>query len=942
MSTTFTGTIYPSISLTSQNGDVFPESSNFPDVENYQGSFVEVTSLPTGASVDNIFYFNGSSAGNYFKRVIDGPIRAAQCGIFGTGSDMSAQLHAAANHADIQEIVFDYPGGASINIGNAQAVSIPAGKILRFEAGNMLTGTGTVSGGIIDASYEHQIFNTSFAISPEGVVSEKFSVKWFGAKGDNSTNDQPAIQKTIDTVIANQGQFKQIFFPQGNYVISSPLIAYKWTGSAYAQVCIDLVGESSFWEASGTGSIIKPNFRNTFALGVQIGKGLRIKNLQFAGLFTSPSPASDYDYYNLSFSAYTDGVSRDSLNSPYAGIAIDPFASSTPSDGGYPGLNGGGGGLNWYRGSGSGGSTGIEIEDVFITGFVVGIITSPSGLTSNAELININKLQLASCKIGVAGSQDQEKANKASFVGCWGPVHTVFGTSQYGAQTPGNWIIDTVNIAGKTIRLVDFANNSGYFPCWVTNVYAESLGEVGIGSNTYFEDCIFDFTYFSIQGYKPLVQGTMIFKNCQLRYYGQEFLPLILYGTCIYEDCIFTGIPFPGGFFVEGLLIGQTVISVFRNCSVPAGFINPNVEVNGARGTNLLETSSTYGKFTVNIDPTQTGATRYFEILNNDSSDMVTLMPGDTNLSVTVSGSHDFTFTSSRTSSFELDHLVIGADPMTSATHIMGLVTAINTGTNSVTISYINNDFANGTYNLFCSYPIYMLGAFLGDTTANTNTISNVRIDWGYTSGSDYVGKVLRCPYGSTDNYNEYIKIIDYSAGTFTLNGNVYYTGSFYFTNLKGTKTVYGSTLNYSVFSSNKILPKGTIISENKLSDVEQSWIVTKSGWINAGAASDTRQVEYQQYNKITSQSYTFAANSAIGVAVGDIVSYIVVTPSNNLTSFKIGTSTGASDIVGPVNLTAGTTYVYTPGTGAGSYFPSAGAIYFTNVATSDIIIKKV
>lgn len=272
MRTTFTGTIYPSISLTSQNGDVFPESSNFPDVDNYQGTFVEVTSLPTGASVDNIFYFNGSSAGNYFKRVIDGPIRAAQCGVFADGSDVSAQLHAAMNHADFKGI----------------------------------------------------------------------------------------------------------------------------------------------------------------------------------------------------------------------------------------------------------------------------------------------------------------------------------------------------------------------------------------------------------------------------------------------------GIPFPGGFFVEGLLIGQAVISVFRNCSVPAGFINPNVEVNVARGTNLLETSSTYGNFSVSIDPKQSGATRYFEKLNNDSSDMVTLMPGDTNLSVTVSGSHDFTFTSARTSSFEVDHLVIGVDPISSATHIMGLVTAINTGTNSVTISYINNDFTNGTYNLFCSYPIYM------------------------------------------------------------------------------------------------------------------------------------------------------------------------------------------------------------------------------------------
>src|SRR5687768_4399953 len=47
------------------------------------------------------------------------------------------------------------------------------------------------------------------------------SVKDFGALGDGTGNDQPFIQAAIDYAITNE--IKQVFFPVGNYRITTPI-----------------------------------------------------------------------------------------------------------------------------------------------------------------------------------------------------------------------------------------------------------------------------------------------------------------------------------------------------------------------------------------------------------------------------------------------------------------------------------------------------------------------------------------------------------------------------------------------------------------------------------------------------------------------------------------------------------------------------------------------
>jgi hypothetical protein len=58
------------------------------------------------------------------------------------------------------------------------------------------------------------------------------SVRWFGAKGDGTSNDKPAIQAAIDSIAASGAQGGTVYFPPGDYKITTGLTAGS-TGKLY-------------------------------------------------------------------------------------------------------------------------------------------------------------------------------------------------------------------------------------------------------------------------------------------------------------------------------------------------------------------------------------------------------------------------------------------------------------------------------------------------------------------------------------------------------------------------------------------------------------------------------------------------------------------------------------------------------------------------------------
>ena len=323
------------------------------------------------------------------------------------------------DQTSILQSAFNDPSTRTVLINSSDVVingtlNIPQGKMIEFANGFKLKGIGTVNGGNYDEDYQQQIFDTSLTVNPHS-VNQDFSVKWYGAKGNNS-DAYTAIQKSINTCIKNN--IRTVYIPAGGYKISKPLIirgtSAPGTDNKRSFCTLEILGESSFWD-SNMGSEISTTFNNAFAIGIQDGKGCKIRKIKIAGLFTPPRTKNSQEFFSMPFEKFTDGKSRDSRNSPYSGIVIDPFtnlpSNPLPPDGGYPSL------LNYYGKSGSlqtqSGSTGTELEELSISGFVVGICSSPNGLTRNAEITIINKVQFSNCKLCISGGQDQEK-EKAS------------------------------------------------------------------------------------------------------------------------------------------------------------------------------------------------------------------------------------------------------------------------------------------------------------------------------------------------------------------------------------------------------------------------------------------------------------------------------------------------------------------------------------------------
>ena len=429
-------------------------------------------------------------------------------------------------------------------------LNIPDNKVLHFENGSKIIGKGIINGGSIDAGYQSFIFDTTVTVNPKS-VNQFFSVKWFGAN-DNNTDNSPAIQKSINTCIKNN--IRTVFIPVGRYKVASPLLIRGDEGIKEAGFCtIELLGESSFWD-SNTGSELHASFNNAFVIGIQNGKGCKVRKLSIFGQFSPPNTNDQNKFYNTSFADFKDGKTRDSKFSPYAAIVIDPFTNlksdPLPADGGYPGLK------DYYGKANSSttqtGSTGIEIDEIKISGFVVGICSAPNGLTRNAEITIINKIQFENCKLCISGGQDQEKGNVISNIYCWGATHTIFATGLYGAgRMAGNWNIDHANIAGMVVRFI-YNDQHGYFPTYISHVFAESLGTWGtINSELSSEisDCHIDFAYKNIAGDQNLLTSKgnlVVYRNCNFRYYGEN-TPLKMEGNCIFEYCYFSGKPIVNG-----------------------------------------------------------------------------------------------------------------------------------------------------------------------------------------------------------------------------------------------------------------------------------------------------------------------------------------------------------------------------------------------------------
>lgn len=133
-------------------------------------------------------------------------------------------------------------------------VIIPPNCVLQFDGGTIsgaytLTGQNTgIDAGLVQIFGINTIFNGTWNVN-------ELNIKWFGAKGDNLTNDTPAFKNCIESPAVASRVYK-VLINQGTYLIDNtiniPSIGVYLTGVSREQMyydetfksCIKFVGEN--------------------------------------------------------------------------------------------------------------------------------------------------------------------------------------------------------------------------------------------------------------------------------------------------------------------------------------------------------------------------------------------------------------------------------------------------------------------------------------------------------------------------------------------------------------------------------------------------------------------------------------------------------------------------------------------------------------------------
>lgn len=381
------------------------------------------------------------------------------------------------------------------------------GKVLRI-TDYMVYGPGTLENWIIDAPLTNEIFDTSLNLKNISTYNGKFSTLWYGTKSNNPDNWWN-IQKSINYC---KNTNLELHTPgNGLYKYSKTLDISNKINGRYQQCQITLTGDASYWDR-GNGTTFQYTGATEPAMNFQLNKGSKFRNIAVRGLFKCPGGV-DSIYYNLTEANYKD---QSGLNLPdtYTGVAIDYY----------------------YDGISRSGSTGIEMTDISIGGFAVGLSFSANRITQNNDAHVIDKIHFFDNKWHIVTGQPQEKGTSINHIYSWGSCYNVF--KNFGA---GDYNMSVANIAGRCIEPVQ-AQIGRWFSTKINGWFCESIGRVCTVSALMpfkFQDCTFDLN-FSYSRERVVINSNsteVSFTGCNFRYYDGKGGDIWVKGAATFNNC---------------------------------------------------------------------------------------------------------------------------------------------------------------------------------------------------------------------------------------------------------------------------------------------------------------------------------------------------------------------------------------------------------------------
>jgi hypothetical protein len=717
---------------------------------------MQVAAFPAGYSNDGVFgYDDGTN--KWIALELNGIVPCRNAGIYANGSDMTTKLNTILSSSNVKGVKFDIKGGGAITISGT--VTVPSGKYLIFENGTYLTGIGTINGGIIDGPFRSKIFDTTLTIVPEALSLGKWSVRWFGALGDGIQDDQPAIQKTIDSAIVSK--LKYVYLPFGNYKIGIGILVRQGLN----QFCnsFRLEGETNVYDGTAGQTKLTTTNKNTFMVGLHKCKGVRVYGIFLNGANSAIANLSVYDVLENPATNFSGGC-RDTPYSPHAGFVVDPFINDSSATDIYPDF------ASYYNSAdGNGGSTDIIFDSCRVANLVVGYCLSPHITPQNGDAICINNCWGDSCRSAVSIGQSQNRSCQINNFKCWGHTETIFNSFDYGNGTGDHPEVDGLNVAGSVryiAKLTSFANKGIIIKRGHLESFYMLNGSTVFGHMT-LEGCRINFQA-PVYGSPAIHNAYTIFKGGYLKVVDSMFFtygaiyytPLAVDCQSAYFDkCYFNQLPI--NYYLQGqlefvncssaqstlpfgssdiitvskpqelsentpyLLLSDMIISYNRrNGSTPLGNTSSLIRKR-KRNTNITNPTST----------TRTPEEWYFFPLKSGTLSFSNIDAINLTADIVMSAGDDYNKVYIQDTIF-LNGTTNILDEYGIANRYLccGVVTAKNDATSTITLSYIGKGIdAVTNYNFYIGripnvYPFFVIGDAISGSNVITNCVGEAPI----------------------------------------------------------------------------------------------------------------------------------------------------------------------------------------------------------------------
>jgi len=367
------------------------------------------------------------------------------------------------------EIVVDTTVLLTANTTVAAAVRFVGGGNINVSSTFTVTFQSTV-----EAEPKLHIFTGAGTYAFNGKSVKELFPYWFGALGNDSADDYDEIQKCIDAAIVSEVSSVRLL--SGIHRISKGLLIRASAGQ------VTMTMEGVFNYNGDPGTAIYCTDSTNFAIGIQGGRACQIKNMYIAGFNRSYNPTTAQVIANTP-AQWRAQYGRDTRYSPFAGIVIDPFKNGVTADGGYPEFT-----AQYSLSQAT--SAQVNIENVVIRYFIVGIAVSPSGQNTNGSEIKIENAIIQSCRHGVITANTQ--ARSVDLINC----DIAFVATGIDATRYGNQAAPPPRIFGGQMT---FLKDILYCPAsygggQIIGLYTESVYRIGAwiglsGEVLNFKDC---------------------------------------------------------------------------------------------------------------------------------------------------------------------------------------------------------------------------------------------------------------------------------------------------------------------------------------------------------------------------------------------------------------------------------------------------------------------